>query len=115
MDPVAGAQFDLVYNPSEVAISEIRVSSRSRGMTTYSATANPGRTRVILVDVQGSGLIFPGDGPVAEAIFYATRSGQVKKTPIEVERALVSAPHGDPVTVGARGGSVLHGHGPGPW
>ena len=110
-DPVAGAQFDLVYNPCEVAISEIRVSPRSMGMTAYSATANPGRTRVILVDVQGSGLVFPGDGPVAEAIFNAIRSGKGKKTPIDVERALISAPHGDPVTVGARGGSVL----PRPW
>ena len=106
-DRVAAAQFDLVYDPAEVSVAQVRLSARCAGLAMFEATASAGRTRVVAADLRGEAWISPGEGAMVEVLFRSRRvSSGTGTVPVQIEGAVLSGPGGAPVPVGARGGTV---------
>ena len=104
--PVVAAQFDLVYDPGLVRISDSRAVARGESMAVYDADISAGRTRVILADLGQGSSIGSGDGVIAEVTVSACRSHISGPVAIGMEGAVLSGPAGKSFPVRAEGGEV---------
>jgi hypothetical protein len=62
-EPLSGLQFDLLYDPSVLTVTDAVTTARTAGFEIGGSTG-PGTARVLLTDLGGTAEVAPGDGAV---------------------------------------------------